>query len=221
VIPAYDSASTVGAVVASVRAQGFDDVLVVDDGSRDGTSDAAREAGARVLRHGENRGKGAALRTALACCADEGVAQMYTLDADGQHRAEDLAVLRAASDDPRALVLGIRDLRAAGAPRANQISNGISNYFLSRFSGLALRDTQCGLRRYPVAATAALGLRGTGYELEAEVILRAARARLPIVQVPIAVHYPPEHLRVTHFRTRRDVPRIIFRVLEALATSRR
>lgn len=222
VIPAYDAEASVGQVVRAVFAEGWRDVWVVDDGSRDATAKAARAAGAFVVSHPHNRGKGAALRTALAACADDGIDTMLTLDADGQHDPRDLRVLvEAAPESPDVLVLGTRDLRAAGAPRANRFSNGVSNFFLSRFAGMALHDTQCGLRRYPVRATIALGLRGTGYEFEAEVILRAARAGVPIVQVPIRVHYPPEEKRVTHFRTRRDVPRIIYRVLEALATSRR
>ncbi|MEI8259341.1 MAG: glycosyltransferase family 2 protein, partial [Deltaproteobacteria bacterium] len=198
------------------------DVLVIDDGSTDRTGDVARAAGAAVVTHAVNRGKGSALRTGLAACRDDGFDVALTLDADGQHRATDLRVLMdTAPEDPEALVLGIRDLVRAGAPRANQISNGISDFFLSRFARMHLLDTQCGLRRYPVARTLALAPRGTGYEFEAEVILRAARAGLRIVQVPIDVHYPPEEHRKSHFRTRRDVPRIIFRVLETLATSRR
>jgi hypothetical protein len=117
-------------------------------------------------------------------------------------------------------VLGVRDLAGAGAPVANRFSNGISNFFLSRFAGHDLEDTQCGLRSYPVRAIAGLPLRGDGYEFEAEVILWAARAHVPIVQVPIRVHYPPEDQRLTHFRTRRDVPRIIVRVLRTLWSSR-
>jgi hypothetical protein len=154
-------------------------------------------------------------------CRDDGIDAMLTLDADGQHKATDLRVLMEATDDRDALVLGIRDLARAGAPRANQMSNGISDFFLSRFAGTRLRDTQCGLRRYPVTRTLALDPRGTGYEFEAEIILRAARAGVSIVQVPIDVHYPPEKDRKSHFRTRRDVPRIIFRVLETLVTARR
>jgi glycosyltransferase involved in cell wall biosynthesis len=221
VIPAYNAGAMVAEVVRGVRGQGWDPVLVVDDGSTDDTAQTAADAGAVVVRHGRNRGKGAALRTGLCVCARDDVAMMLSLDADGQHDPRDLARLMEATADPGALVLGTRDLRGAGAPRANRVSNGISNFFLSRFVGVALDDTQCGLRRYPVPAVLALGLRGTGYELEAEVVLRAARARVPIVQTPVRVHYPPEGQRVTHFRTRRDVPRIIARVLQALATARR
>ena len=221
VIPAFDAGEAVGTVVHAVREQGWNDVTVIDDGSTDGTGDIARAAGARVIVHTVNQGKGRALRTGLAACRDAGFDTMLTLDADGQHKATDLRVLMDASDDPDALVLGIRDLVRAGAPRANQMSNGISDFFLSRFAGTHLRDSQCGLSRYPVAKTLALEPRGTGYEFEAEVILRAARAGVRIVQVPIDVHYPPEKERKSHFKTRRDVPRIIFRVLETLATSRR
>lgn len=220
-IPAFNAERSVGDVVRSVRSAGWADVLVIDDGSTDRTGDAAGAAGARVVTHDVNRGKGSALRTGLTVCRDAGFDVALTLDADGQHRASDLRVLmEAAAGDPDALVLGIRDLVRAGAPRANRISNGISDFFLSRFAGMSLGDTQCGLRRYPVGRTLALSPRGTGYEFEAEVILRAARAGIRIVQVPIDVRYPPEQDRKSHFRTRRDVPRIIFRVLETLATSR-
>ena len=221
VIPAYNASDAVGNVVRAVRSEGFEDVVVLDDGSTDHTAQTAKDAGARVVSHRANRGKGAAIQSGLALCRDDGIDAMLTLDADGQHKATDLRVLlNAAPDDPNALVLGIRDLVRAGAPRANRMSNRISDFFISRFAGMPLGDTQCGLRRYPVRETLALGLRGSGYEMEAEVILRAARAGIRIVQVPIDVHYPPERDRKSHFRTRRDVPRIVFRVLEALVTSR-
>src|SRR6185436_18138956 len=98
---------------------------------------------------------------------------VLTVDADGQHPAEQARGVLLASEDPETLVLGIRDLVRDGAPRKNQISNAISNYFLSRFARTKLYDTQCGLRRYPVNRTLELGARGTGYDLEAELVLRA------------------------------------------------
>jgi hypothetical protein len=111
------------------------------------------------------------------------------------------------------LILGVRDLHAAGAPRNSQFSNSVSNYFLSRFCGSNLRDTQCGLRRYPLPQALELGLRSPGYALEAEVILRAARARWPIEQVPVRVVYPPEAERISHFHVVWDPARIVLRVL--------
>jgi hypothetical protein len=122
-----------------------------------------------------------------------------------------------ASVDPNDLVLGVRDLVAAGAPRANQFSNRFSNVVLSGFARKKMSDTQCGLRRYPIAATLALGCRAEGYAFEAEILLRAVAARVRIREVPVDVIYPPEEERVTHFDSVRDPARIVAAVLRTMA----
>jgi glycosyltransferase involved in cell wall biosynthesis len=217
IVPAYEASATVGDVVSElVRCWPHDHgVLVVDDGSLDDTSDRARRAGATVARHDRNRGKGAALRTGLLLARDRGFDVAVTVDADGQHPTEEALRLAGHEAPPEALVLGIRDLPGAGAPRANQMSNRISNFFLSRFTSMNLADTQCGLRRYPVTRTLQLDGRSRGYAFEAEILLLAVRAGLPIVQVPVRVRYEgPYH---THFHVARDPARIIGRVLWTLA----
>lgn len=191
-------------------------VIVVDDGSEDGTADEAKRCGATVVTHARNRGKGAALVTGLEEARARGFEAALTVDADAQHPAASARVVLEASNDPKALVLGVRDLLRDGAPRKNRFSNGISNYFLSRFTGRQLADTQCGLRRYPVEATLALGAHAKGYAYEAEVILLAAAARMPIVEAQIEVVYPPEDERVTHFDSVRDPARIIGVVLRTI-----
>jgi len=210
IIPAYRARRTVAAVVRGALSH-VELVIVVDDGSDDGTAEAARAAGADVVGHARNAGKGEALTTGLGRARELDFEAAVTLDADGQHDPMEIPRLVGASPDPRALVLGVRDLRAAGAPGANVFSNAISNFFLSLFIGQSLPDTQCGFRRYPVRATLALGMVGSQYEWEAEVLMRAARAGLPLVSVPIHVVYPKD--RVTYFVPRRDVRRIIRRVL--------
>jgi glycosyltransferase involved in cell wall biosynthesis len=223
IIPAYRATRTVADVVRETRALWPvpDAVFVVDDGSNDGTGDLARSAGAIVLSHSRNRGKGAALRTGMAHAATLGFDVAVTLDADAQHPPAEAARLAFFESDPNALVLGIRDLVRAGAPRPNQLSNRISNFFLSLFTGRPLADTQCGLRRYPIATTLALGGRDDGYAFEAEIILRAIAAKVRIVEEPIDVVYPPVHERVTHFDSVRDPARIIRRVLFTMADLRR
>jgi glycosyltransferase involved in cell wall biosynthesis len=222
IIPAYDAERTVSEVVRSILAvwPERDAIFVVDDGSIDGTATAAREAGARVLVHPQNRGKGKALRTGMEAARSAGFDVAVTVDADGQHPADEAVRLLAAASDPEAMVLGIRDLLAAGAPRANQISNQISNFFLSLFARRPLRDTQCGLRRYPIATTLGLAGQDDGYAFEAEIILRAIAAGVRIVELPIRVIYPPEGERVTHFDSVRDPARIVMRVLETLVVTR-
>lgn len=222
IVPAYDAAPSVGEVVRSlVRLWPEPNaVIVVDDGSRDATVAEAERAGGHVIRHAHNRGKGAALRTGFKLAHDAGFEMAVTVDADGQHPpAEALSLLQC--DAPAgALVLGIRDLVKAGAPRPNQLSNRISNYFLSRFAGTPLADTQCGLRRYPLAATLAADGGANGYAFEAEIILRARASGVPIVEVPIEVIYPPEEQRVSHFNSVRDPARIIRHVVTTLVETR-
>lgn len=195
-------------------------VLVVDDGSTDKTAALAREAGARVISHPRNLGKGAALRTGMEAARAAGFDACVTIDADGQHPASEARRLLDADPDPGAFVLGIRDLVGANAPRANQMSNRISNFFLSIFAGIPLADTQCGLRRYPLARSLDREAIDNGYAFEAEVILRAVAAGVRVVEVPIRVIYPPEHERVTHFDAVRDPARIIKRVIKTLVYTR-
>ncbi len=113
-------------------------------------------------------------------------------------------------------MLGVRDLVRDRAPKSNRFGNAVSNFFLSTLAGRAMKDTQCGLRRYPVREALALGGRATGYAFEAEIILRAVAAGLPLVEVPIAVVYPPEALRKTHFRSVRDPTRIVGTVVRTV-----
>ncbi len=209
IVPALNAAATVGAVVDDVRAALDVPVIVVDDGSSDATGHVARDHGAIVVRHEHNRGKGAALRSGLLEARERGFDVAVSADADGQHPGESARLVLDASADPRALVLGVRDLVGAGAPRSNRFGNAVSNFFLSRFARRRIMDTQCGLRRYPIAETLALRARADGFAFEGEVILRALATGLPLVEVPVAVIYPPRGSAKTHFRRVLDPARII------------
>lgn len=221
IVPSYQVGSVVGPVVADLVAcwQERDAVLVVDDGSTDDTTHAARAAGAWVIRHHHNRGKGAALRTGLQAAAERGFDVAVTVDGDGQHPPAEALRMHLACRDRAALVIGVRDLEGARAPRSSQLSNGFSNLVLSAFTGARLGDTQCGLRRYPIEETLALGGLEDGYGYEAEVIIRACAAGMPIVEVPVDVIYPPREERISHFHVVRDPARIVARVLRTVAST--
>jgi glycosyltransferase involved in cell wall biosynthesis len=226
VVPAYEAGHTVQAVVRGLFEQLAGEaadalVVVVDDGSSDATSEAARAAGARVLRHPRNLGKGCALRSGFAALREAGADAAVCVDADGQHPPAEALRLARHPAPQSALVLGVRDLIAAGAPAKNVFSNRFSNRFLSFALGTTLTDTQCGLRRYPLPQTLALGGRAAGYGYEAELILRAVLLGWQVVEEPVRVLYPPEGERVTHFHSVRDPARIVYRVLLTLATARR
>jgi glycosyltransferase involved in cell wall biosynthesis len=224
VVPAFQAEQSIAEVVrglALALGAGSGPVIVVDDGSSDGTAREAKRAGAHVLQHPENRGKGRALRTGFAHALGAGAGAVVSVDADGQHPPEEAARIAFHPAEREALVLGVRDLARDGAPRANRFSNEFSNRFLSWFGGRPLHDTQCGLRRYPLPETLELGARSDGYAYEAEVLLRAARLGRPIVEVPVRVFYPPESERVSHFRVVRDPAHIVARVLETTLFVRR
>lgn len=218
-IPAYDPGPLLGKVISKLSATLDDEglsrvpIVVVDDGCTDGACDQLPQH-IHLLRHSNNRGKGAALQTGLAWARDRGLRCVVTVDADDQHPTAEAIRLLHHPAPADALVLAVRDMRAAGAPLANRFSNAFSNWVLSLFGGRTLRDTQCGLRRYPVAETLALGATHPGYAFESELVLRAARRGTPIVHVEATVDYPKESTRVSHFHTAKDPAKNVLRVIQ-------
>ena len=204
---------------AGVRgAAGFvDRVLVVDDGSGDGSGEASR-AGIppgregnplEVLRLDPNRGKGAAILAGLGRAAALGCTHAVVLDADGQHFPSDIPrFLEEARSRPRAIILGERRLEGTRAPRASGVGRWVSNFWTLRTTGFDLADTQCGFRAYPVEEVLALPLRRRRYDFEVEVLVRGAWAGLDLVSIPVKVWYPPREERISHFRALADNVRI-------------
>ena len=221
-IPAYQASRSLKQLLADLRALDPEGaLLVVDDGSTDGTGDIARASSIDVVTHHENLGKGMALKNGFAWLAERGFETAVTVDADGQHRPEDAVMLAKHSAPANAIVLGIRDMRRDGAPGASRFSNRFSNWWVSRFAGQAISDTQCGLRRYPLHATLALGSDARGYGFECDMLVRAARRGIPIIEVPIRVIYPPKAERVSHFNVVADPARIVVRLLHTALTVKR
>ncbi len=221
-VPAYQAKNLLPAVLDGLTRElvargAAERIYVVDDGSTDGTADVARAGGATVLVHPRNLGKGAALRTGMERAWRDGFDVALTVDADGQHPATAARELLECGAPRGALVLGVRDMDSAGAPKANRMSNRISNFFISGFARKTFADTQCGLRRYPLPESLELDGKGMGYAYEAEMLLRATAAGVPIIEVPIAVYYPPEEERLTHFHSVRDPARIVATVVKTLA----
>jgi glycosyltransferase involved in cell wall biosynthesis len=181
VVPAHNEAPTVAAVVDAARQHA--PVLVVDDGSTDGTAAAAAAAGAEVLRHRRRLGKGQALRTGFAAARARGATHVLTLDADGQHDAADVPALLAAAG-PRTIVVGTRLPSPALSP-ARAHANRIAGFFVRWVSGLCLPDTQCGLRLYPVAVSTEVPTRRGGFVFETEVLIAAAARGFAVRTVPV------------------------------------
>lgn len=224
IIPALDASESITSVIEGLKRELARHnlsapILVIDDGSTDATGELARAAGAEVVRHEKNRGKGAALTTGMNWALRRGLRAVVSLDADGQHPANEAVRLLLLDVEEPCLVLAVRDLASAGAPLKNQRSNRFSNLVLSLFAGRRLEDTQCGLRRYPLPESLELGSPASGFAYESDLVLRAARRGFTIAHIKTNVIYPPEELRVTHFDSLRDPARIVARVVTTTLTT--
>lgn len=213
VIPTYQNAKTLLQVVADVH-RVVDTVFVVDDGSNDGTAallDKAtgNERPEKVLTHPKNCGKGAALKTGLTYARQQGFRYAVTVDADGQHRADDIpALLKAVEEEPDALVIGSRGLQHENMPAKSTFANRFSNFWFALQTLQRLPDTQSGLRIYPLRCLHGLRWMSARYEAELTLLVFSAWAGVKLLPVPVSVYYPPRDQRVTHFRPGRDFTRI-------------
>jgi glycosyltransferase involved in cell wall biosynthesis len=206
VIPAYEAAATVGPVVRDT-ASFVDGVLCIDDGSRDPTGAVAAYAGATVIAHPHNRGKGAALRTGLTAAFQGGAAAVVTLDADGQHQPDQIPELLAGLDAGADLVLGCRAATFAAMSPLRRTSNRWSSRLISMVAGQRIDDVQTGFRIYGRELFLRLGLRGDGFEAESAIVVRAARAGFRVVAVPILMAQA-DGRETSHYRPVRDSLRI-------------
>jgi glycosyltransferase involved in cell wall biosynthesis len=202
-IPAYNAAPFIAATldpllerVPPAR------MAVIDDGSSDGLAEAVEALGVTCLRHGKNRGKGAALMTGLRWAADRGWDWAVTLDADGQHSPGDLAAFWEAPVLPdTAVVVGRRALAGTSMPWHRRFSNWLTTRMTSALAGKPVHDAQCGFRMYRLAAVFAAGLPQEGrFEWEAQALVLCCRRGWSVLPVDIATLYTDNgsHMRLAH-----------------------
>lgn len=199
VIPVYNHAATLRAVAEAALREGHP-VLVVDDGSTDGSLEAVAGLELHRLRGARNRGKGHALLAAAAWAERRGFDALLTLDADGQHDpADGGALLAAAPAAWPAIIVGARIMAPDRTPRASRFGRAFSNFWVRLECGQRPEDTQSGFRLYPVAFLRSRRFFTRRYTFEIEVLVRAAWAGLPLRSVPVSVYYPPGAARISHF----------------------
>jgi glycosyltransferase involved in cell wall biosynthesis len=191
ILPALNAARFLAQVIADIRAaQPGCRVLVVDDGSADGTADTALKAGAEVRRHPRNLGKGMALRTGYAWAQEQGLDWVFTLDSDGQHLpAEMQRFLDAAASGRWDALVGTRMANTTNMPWLRKWTNITTSRVISGLAGCTIPDSQSGYRLYRVERLRGLRLRTTRYDAESEILVRLARGGARIGAVPISTVY--------------------------------
>jgi glycosyltransferase involved in cell wall biosynthesis len=207
-VPAYNEAGRIGDVVRRMLPL-VSSVIVVDDGSDDGTGDEARTAGAEVIVHPSNRGKGAALMTGFARCGALGCEWIVLLDGDGQHDSADIPKLLAARTSGARLIVGNRMEHVDGMPWGRQIGNRVSSWLVSRLIGQRVFDSQCGFRMLHRGVIDMLKFSTQHYECDTEMLIMGALAGHRIANVPVATIYGGE---TSHIRPWKDLTRF-FRLL--------
>ena len=191
VVPAYNEATRLPKTLASLRE--YRNLVVVDDGSTDGTADAALVTNAWLLRHSLNCGQGAALRTGIQFALQHGAAAIVTFDADGQHDpAEIPRLLGPVLDGTADVVLGSRFLgRALGMPRGRRLLLRAAALFTRAFSGIRVTDAQNGFRALSREAALRIQLAQDRMAHASEILDQIAEHRLRFREVPVTVAYDP------------------------------
>ena len=208
IIPTFNNQNTLKRVVDGVLHY-TNDIIIVNDGSTDGTADILKDYPKLTQIHfSKNQGKGAALREGCKKATQNGFEYAITIDSDGQHYPDDIPVfLNELEKEDRALLIGSRNMTQDSVPKGSSFGNKFSNFWFWAETGIRLNDTQSGYRLYPLNPLNKIKFYTNKFEFEIEVIVKAAWNGIPVKNVPVKVLYD-ENERVSHFRPFKDFARI-------------
>ena len=214
VIPAYNAARSLGAVIAGLRESLPNAVIVgIDDGSADETGDIVSKQCDSGESFETNRGKGAALRAGFSHAIALGATRILAIDADGQHDPRCAPSLIEALDTAD-VVVGTRRRDRRSMPLPRRLSNALSSAAISTIAGQRIPDSQSGYRAMRRSVVETVRAVGDRYEFETDFIIRAARARFNIASVPVPTIYVPRGQGGrSHFRECRDTARVVATIL--------
>lgn len=199
VIPTYNESKTIAGLIQQVRSLGFE-VVVIDDGSSDNTADIAATCKAQVLRNVKNLGKGAALAKGYNFAVAQGFDAVISMDGDGQHSCDDLAVfIRKAESSNCGVIVGNRMAITKQMPWLRVITNRFMSQLISKITGQYIPDTQCGFRLVKSEVLQKIILSTSKYETESEILIQAARLGFKIESVPVRTIYSGQKSRINPF----------------------
>ncbi len=192
-VPAYKAAQYLPELITRLRKFVCNEnLLFINDGSPDETSDILRREGVANITFPQNRGKGAALKAAYDYGVKHGYRSVLTIDADLQHLPEEIPQFYA-YDDGNTIVMGTRKIEFKTMPFSRWLTNNLTSIIISAFSSQRVRDSQSGFRLFPTSALRAIPLSTVKYDLESEILFKAGALGCRVVEVPITVIYEGSH----------------------------
>jgi glycosyltransferase involved in cell wall biosynthesis len=212
-IPGYNESRMIGQVVTNAR-KIIDDVVVIDDGSRDNTAQIAQDAGAYVIKHEVNKGKGAALRTGFQYAIDHGYDAVITMDSDGQHDPDDIpGFLATVEKIGSGIIIGTRMGDISTMPLIRRFTNKLTSFSASILARQKIEDSQSGFRLITTDVIKTVRLETAGFETESEILIKASKAGFRIASVPIKTIYGEEKSKIKPMRDTYKFLRLLFRSL--------
>jgi glycosyltransferase involved in cell wall biosynthesis len=211
-IPAFNAFETIGGVISGVMEHvPVDQIIIVDDGSSDGTAHIAEKLGVRVVKHTENRGKGAALQTGFDYFLGSPFDAVITMDADLQHPPRSIPdFFKLYGTGTFDVIIGSRLHHKKGMPFHRVLSNTITTFLVSARTSLNIPDSQSGYRLIDRAVLEAVRLHSNGFEAETEFIIKAAKCGFRFGSVPIETVYAGEKSHMTPWMTTTNFIKILF-----------
>lgn len=195
-IPSYNEARTIGGIIRELKGKNLS-VCVIDDGSTDQTALIAEKEGAVVIRHEKNKGKGASLRDGFCYVLKGSSSAVLVMDGDRQHDTADADSFFRKMDETGAdIVIGNRMLDTSSMPVTRKVTNRLMSFIVSKMCGHKMEDTQCGFRLIKRAVLENINLESSNYEIESELLLKAARKGFKIESVPVKTVYADERSRI-------------------------
>ncbi len=202
VIPAYNERFRLAGILDELRSKNFS-ILVIDDGSIDNTYEVAEKKADFVIRNDKNLGKGMSLKKGIDYLLKEvDFDYVVTMDADGQHSPADLnKFLQKAKEEGGAyFIVGNRMSDPIGMPKLRIITNKVMSCLISRIARQAIPDTQCGFRLIKREVLEKINIKTNNFEIESEILIKAARSGFPIKSIPIrSIYFKSPHSRINPF----------------------
>ena len=199
IIPTYNEAKTISGIIKEIQSHNLD-VVIIDDGSYDNTFQIARDCGVAVLRNQGNEGKGASLIKGFDYAKDKDFDAVITMDGDGQHLPSDIPYFtRLAQYSNSGIFIGNRMSKTKSMPYIRVLTNKVMSWLISRTIKQKIPDTQCGFRLIKKEVLKKLKLNTSKYEIESEILIKAARLGFLIESVPIRTIYRGQKSQINPF----------------------